>query len=126
MGLYHQVRFVGFMDSRAKQHEFSNHDIYLSTTQVDNTPVSIVEAAAFGLPIVATAVGGIPYMLKDGETALLVGDDDVVGMSEAVIRLLRDSSLASRLSKKGRDLAQTYDWGCVRKEWEKLFEGLGF
>jgi glycosyltransferase involved in cell wall biosynthesis len=124
MGVADQVRFVGFMNNQAKQREFSDHDIYLSTTRVDNTPVSVVEAAAFGLPIIATAVGGIPYMLQDGETALLVNDDDVVGMSEAVIRLVHTPSLASRLSEKGRELACAYDWVNVRQEWERLFSSL--
>lgn len=125
LGLQSQVHLIGFMDKATKQKEFQRHDIYLSTTRVDNTPVSVVEAAAFGLPIVATSVGGIPYMLQDGETALLVQDDDPEAMASAVERLLIDPLLSTRLSTKGRSMAETYDWKCVRQDWERLFKDLG-
>lgn len=115
------VRLVGFMDMTIKQQEFSAHDIYLSTTRVDNTPVSVVEAAAFGLPIVATSVGGIPFMLRDEETALLTEDNNAVDMADAVTRLIDDPALSSRLSEKGRAMAETYDWQSVRLGWESLF-----
>ncbi len=121
LGLESNVRLTGFMDRGIKQREFSAHDIYLSTTRVDNTPVSVVEAAAFGLPIVATSVGGIPFMLRDGETALLVEDNNADEMAYAVSRLINDPTLPSRLSEKGREMAETYDWKSVRLGWESLF-----
>ena len=46
-------------------------DVFLNTTNYDNTPVSVLEAMACGLPLVSTNVGGIPYLLEDGKTALL-------------------------------------------------------
>src|SRR5262249_20350205 len=93
LGLVDQVRFVGFLDRCGKQREFAAHDLFLNTNHVDNMPVSVLEAAAFGLPIVATAVGGVPYLLKDKETALLIADDNAQAMTEAVIRLIQDSEL---------------------------------
>jgi len=121
LNLEPNIRLVGFMNKTIKQMEFSSHDIYLSTTRVDNTPVSVIEAAAFGLPIVATSVGGIPYMLQDEETALLVEDNNADEMAVAVSRLIDDSTLSSRLSEKGREMADTYDWKSVRLSWESLF-----
>jgi len=121
LGLESYVRLTGFMDRGIKQHEFNAHDIYLSTTRVDNTPVSVIEAAAFGLPIVATSVGGIPFMLRDGETALLVEDNNADEMAYAVSRLINDPTLSSRLSTQGRKMAEAYDWQPVRSDWEDLF-----
>lgn len=125
LGLEAHINLVGFMNRSIKQREFQRHDIYLSTTRVDNTPVSVIEAAAFGLPIVATSVGGIPYMLQDGETALLVRDDDADAMARAVERLLMNPNLSSHLSVGGRHMAESYDWKCVRQGWENLFKELG-
>jgi glycosyltransferase involved in cell wall biosynthesis len=123
-GLEGCIRFVGFLDMPGKQKEFAAHDIFLNTNHVDNMPVSVLEASAFGLPVVATAVGGIPSMLIQDETALLVQDGDVVGMAEAVKRLLTEDGLAARLSINGRRLAETCSWPEVKKQWVTLFAGV--
>ena len=121
-GLGDAVRFPGFLDAAAKAREFAAHDIFLNTNRVDNMPVSVVEAAAFGLPIVATAVGGIPHLLRDGETGLLVPDGDAAALSGAVRRLLEQPALAGRLSANGRRLAESCGWEQVRRQWAALFD----
>jgi len=121
-GLSDAVRFPGFLDAPAKAREFATHDIYLNTNRVDNMPVSVVEAMAFGLPVVATAVGGIPYLLRDGATALLTPDGDATAMADAVRRLLAEPGLAGALSAAGRDLAGSCAWEATRPQWLKLFE----
>jgi glycosyltransferase involved in cell wall biosynthesis len=120
-GLSESVRFVGFLDMAGKQQEFLAHDIYLHTNQVDNMPVSVVEAAAFGLPIVATKVGGIPFLLKHEATALLVADGNAQDMAKAVTRLVTEPDLAVRLSEQGRTMAESCAWPMVKREWENLF-----
>jgi glycosyltransferase involved in cell wall biosynthesis len=120
-GLADAVRFPGFLGPADKQREFAAHDIFLNTNRVDNMPVSVLEAAAFGLPVVATAVGGVPYLLRDGETGLLVPDGDAAAMSDAVRRLLDQPGLAGRLSANGRRLAESCAWEPVRAQWQILF-----
>lgn len=122
LGVAERVRFAGFLDVAGKQREFAAHDIFLNTNRIDNMPVSVVEAAAFGLPVVATAVGGIPYLLTQGETGLLVDVEDADGMAAAVDHLLRDPALAERLSRSGRGLAEQSAWSTVRFQWEQLFD----
>ena len=61
-----------------------------------------------GIPVIATRVGGIPDLLKDGETGLLVPDNDHEAMARAVIRVLHDPELAARLSSSGRELAKRF------------------
>ena len=121
MGLADAVRFPGFLGPEDKAREFAAHDIYLNTNRVDNMPVSVLEAGAFGLPVVATAVGGIPYLLRDGETGLLVPDGDATAMSAAVCRLLDEPGLAGRLSANGRRLAESCAWEPVKAQWQTLF-----
>jgi L-malate glycosyltransferase len=114
------VRFPGYLDMAAKKEEGNGADIFLNTNRIDNMPVSVVEACAMGLPVVATRVGGIPQLLTDGETALLVPDDDDEAMAAASLRLLHDPALASQLSKNGRELARHSSWEQVRPQWERL------
>ena len=120
-GLAGAVRFPGFLGPDDKVREFGAHDIYLNTNRVDNMPVSVLEAAAFGLPVVATAVGGVPHLLRDGETGLLVPDGDVAAMTAAIRRLLDEPGLAGTLSANGRRLAESCAWEPVMAQWEELF-----
>lgn len=121
LALDEAIRFPGFLGPADKQREFAAHDIYLNTNRIDNMPVSVLEAAAFGLPVVATAVGGVPFLLRHGETGLLVPDGDAAAMSAAVGRLLDEPGLAGRLSANGRRLAESCAWEPVRKQWQTLF-----
>lgn len=121
-GLAEAVRFAGFLDPAQKRTELSTHDIYLHTNHIDNAPVSVLEAAAAGLPIVATAVGGIPHLLTHDETALLVPDDDAEAMASAIERILTEPGLADRLSRAARELAEASAWHAIRANWEQVFQ----
>lgn len=95
-------------------------DVFLNTTDVDNVPISVIEALACGLCVVSTDVGGIPYLLQDGVDALLVPRDDPVAMAAAVERIVEDPRLAERLSRNGRAKAESFDWSHVLPKWRTL------
>lgn len=120
-GLVDAVSFPGFLIPDQKIDAFSQADIFLNTNHEDNMPVAVVEAAAFGLPVVATNVGGIPYMLSHGENSLLVEKGNARQMVEAVKSLLHDAELTRKISHGGRNLAERSSWGKVRQQWEDLF-----
>lgn len=122
MGLKDSVRFPGFLDASSKVKEFSDADIYLNTNRIDNMPVSVIEACAMGLPVVATDVGGLSHLIENKETGLLVRDNDPNEMADAIRTLLKDADLAERLSQNGRFLAERSAWTSVRKCWEEAFE----
>ncbi len=124
MSLNDSVRFPGFLDDEAKAREFAKADIFLNTNRVDNMPVSVVEACAMGLPVVATNVGGIADLLTDGANGILVPDDDAVSMADAVDKLSGDAAFAKKVSANARLLAERSTWSSVRKEWNVLFEEL--
>lgn len=123
LGLVDAVRFAGFLDAEGKRQEFAAHDVFLNTNRVDNAPVSVLEAAAFGLPVVSTNVGGIPHLLRQEEEALLVPEGDAGAMAAAVRRLLDEPGLAGRLSAAGREVAERSSWPRVRPLWEDLLAG---
>lgn len=99
-----------------------NCDIFINTTHFDNTPISLIEALALGLPVVSTKVGGIPYLVKDAETALLVNDSDDQAMTKAIIQLIQNPDLAKQLSNNGRKLAEKFDWEIVKKQWKEILK----
>jgi glycosyltransferase involved in cell wall biosynthesis len=85
-----------------KARAFVQHSVTTSYGDSEGTPVSVLEAGSAGLPIVATRHGGIQDVVIDGETGLLVNEEDVEGMGEHMLRLARDPALAAKLGQAGR------------------------
>jgi glycosyltransferase involved in cell wall biosynthesis len=119
-----RVRFVGFLDASAKRREFALHDIFIHTNRVDNMPISLIEASAFGLPIVATSVGGVPYLVHDRENGVLVPPDDSAAMAVAIRCLVEEPELAERLSRNARTVGENHDWAVILPQWESLFQSV--
>lgn len=117
-----QVSFTGRLSKRNWIELANNYNIFINTTTIDNTPVSVIEAMALGLPVVTTNVGGIPYLLKDGINAQLVESNDVEGMANAISTLIENPVEVQKITQNARKLAETFDWGTVKKQWFKLIE----
>lgn len=96
----------------------SASDIFLNTTNEDNTPISVMEAMACGLCVVSTNVGGIPYLLNHEQDALLVPPNDPAATAAAVARILTEPNLAERLSRNARQKAEQLDWSVILPKWE--------
>lgn len=114
------VKFTGKLVKREWLELSADYDIFLNTTNIDNAPVSIVEAMALGLPIVSTKVGGIAYLLQHKKSAFLVPPADVEAMLVAVKKLLKNPALAEEIAKNARNKAETLDWENVKKEWKTV------
>jgi glycosyltransferase involved in cell wall biosynthesis len=96
------------------------YDIFLNTAKIDNTPFSIIEALSLGMAVVSTNVGGIPHLLQDRETALLVNDNDAEAMADAIAELIENKKLSEKILTQSRDLAAQSDWQNVRQKWLEI------
>jgi glycosyltransferase involved in cell wall biosynthesis len=114
------IHLTGQVPKKAVPDLIARADIFLNTTNVDNTPISVMEAMACGLCIVSTNVGGLPYLLEHENTALLVAPDNPDAMAAAVQRILTEPDLASHLSHNARRIAEQFDWTLVLPKWESL------
>lgn len=121
-GLGQQVDFVGGVAKHEVPRWISSGDIFLNTAAIDNTPVTVIEAMACGVPVVSTWAGGVPKLVTGGEEALLVAPGDAEAMAGAVRQILESPALCEKLSRQGRAKAETFDWPRVFPLWEELFE----
>jgi glycosyltransferase involved in cell wall biosynthesis len=117
------VTFTGGMKKQDWLQYAQDFDVFINTTNVDNTPVSVIEAMALGLPVVSTNVGGLPYLLDHEKEALLVSPGHVDEFTQAIIRLLEDPSLAQQLSLQGRKKVEHFDWEVVKHQWFEVISG---
>jgi glycosyltransferase involved in cell wall biosynthesis len=122
LGVLNRVKLPGPVPKNEVPQVMSQHDVFINTTNIDNMPLSVIEALACGLPVVSTNVGGIPYLLEHGKTGLLVNPGDTEAMAQAVWRLVTTPGLASQLSQNGRKLAESFDWSVVLPLWKRFFE----
>ena len=97
-----------------------SYNLFINTTHFDNTPVSVMEAMALGLPVISTNVGGIPYLLEHQTDALLVEDNAVGQMVAAIDKLCHDENYAQTLSRNARFKVENFDWSQVKKLWEDM------
>jgi glycosyltransferase involved in cell wall biosynthesis len=118
------VEFVGRVAHSHMNELYEAADIYLNSPNIDNMPGSIIEAYASGLPIVTTDAGGIPYILIDGATGLLIPRGDHEAMARAALGLLADEELARTLARQGHEECRKYSWTAVRDEWLRLYREL--
>jgi glycosyltransferase involved in cell wall biosynthesis len=122
LGIAGSVRFAGALSRDQIAALYREADLMLNPSRVDNMPNSVLEAMACGLPVVSTRVGGVPFIVRDGVSALLVDEGDAEAMGAAVLRLLRDPEFAERLAAVGFVDVQQYTWARVRVRLGELYE----
>ena len=120
LGVAERVMLVGGVPKTEVPQWLNKGDVFINTTNIDNTPVSVIEAMACGLCVVSTNVGGIPYLLKDHHDSLLVPSADENAMAAAVRSILIDTNLSKRLSQNARASVEPFDWSIILPEWENL------
>ena len=117
LGLGNSVRFAGRIANAAMPAVYAAADCMLNPSTVDNMPNSILEAFASGVPVVSTDAGGIPDLVQDGVTGLLVAVGDEQTMARAALRVLQSTELAAALRQAGLEQAASYAWPQVRAQW---------
>jgi glycosyltransferase involved in cell wall biosynthesis len=122
LGLEQAITIVTGVPKHEVPAELERGDIFLNTTDVDNVPISVMEAMAAGMCVVSTDAGGLPHLLDDGVDALLAPTGDAPALARAVQRLLDQPDLAARLTAAARAKVEARDWAPVVDRWRALFE----
>lgn len=106
LGLTDRVSFVGRISYDKVPQYYQAADIFvLPSEALEGLPMTIIEAMAAGLPVVASRIGGIPEVVENGETGFLVASGDVADLTRALIQLLKEDSLRLWMGAKASSLA---------------------
>jgi glycosyltransferase involved in cell wall biosynthesis len=125
LGLAEAVVFAGRLDRDAMAKAYREADIAINPSRVDNMPNSVLEALASGVPVVSTDVGGVPFIVEDGRTALLVPPQSPDAMAQAILRLMADPRLAGTLVSNGLAEVEKYTWQRVWPELSAVYGRYG-
>lgn len=109
-GLTDRVELVGWLDPPAIRDRLSRAIAMVLPSRRENYPLVLLEAMAAGVPVVTTRVGGIPEMIEDGLSGLLVPPDDPSALATALARVSSDDGLRDRLIEGGREVAERHRW----------------
>ena len=99
---------------------YDEHDIMVLPSFTEGFPQVLLEAMIRGLPVVSTAVGGIPKVIRDGENGLLTPSGDAEALASALNRVLADPELVDRLSREGQRVARSYTREAQTRAIEKF------
>jgi glycosyltransferase involved in cell wall biosynthesis len=123
-GLGGRFVFAGFHGDLEKY--LPNLDVFVQPSFTEGLPVVVLEAAAAGLPVVATAVGGTPEVVADGETGFLVPPARPDALTDKLEILLGDTALRTRMGKHGRRLVEAeFTFEAQSVQYQRLFAELG-
>jgi L-malate glycosyltransferase len=118
------VQFLGPVAADAMPALLDRCDLLLNSSLVDNQPLSILEAAAAGLPIVSTGTGDIENMIEDGVSGTLVPERDPAAMARATCYLLAHPDLARTMAARAHARLDRFLWKRVRGQWCELYADL--
>ena len=117
-----RVSFLGYVPTPAVYHEFAEAEIFCGLSRSEALGNVFLEAQAARCAVIATKVGGIPDIVKDRATGLLVPPDDVDAARNAIETCLIDRSLAMKLAAAGKFHAQEYDWRTIAEKYAEVYE----
>lgn len=117
--LEENVKFLGFLNTEDVKKEYGDCSIFILPSKEESQGLALLEAMAVCKPVVATNVGGIPFIVKDSENGFLVEYGNSERLAERIIQLLKDEKLRDEMGKKGRETAKRFS---TIKNAEKVYE----
>lgn len=125
LGIESQTLFLGWINGKDKDKAFKEASIFCLPSYAEGFPMAVLDAWAYGLPVITTPVGGIPDIAKDGENLLLFQPGDCDKLAIQMERMIKDKQLRANIIKQSSVLAETiFNIKTINKEIENLYNEL--
>jgi glycosyltransferase involved in cell wall biosynthesis len=118
------VNFVGVASRQDIGRFYDRADIFVNASNLDNMPVSVLEAFASGTPVVTTEPEGMKYIVAHERTGLLSPPGDATALAKNIVRVLQEPDLAAQLAQSAFEESSRYRWAAVREQWLRVYAGL--
>ncbi|MEC3907359.1 glycosyltransferase family 4 protein [Tamlana sp. 2201CG12-4] len=117
-----EIEFTGGLTKKEWHKKARAFNIFINTTNVDNMPVTVIEAMALGLPVISTNVGGMPFLIENNKNGILVKPNSVKAFVEAIKKIIDSPDVSNTMVKEARKDVEQFDWKIVKSKWIKLLE----
>ena len=114
------VTFTGKLKKRDWTYLASNFDIFLNTSNIDNSPLSVIEAMALGLPVITTNVGGMPFLIEHSTDGILINKQAPEEISTWVDWIVNNPDQTKEITRRAREKVLNFDWDKIKDDWKEL------
>lgn len=122
-GISQYFDILGWITEKKKY--FEESDIYILISYFEGMPVSVLEAASYGLPIIATSVGAIPEVVQDGLNGYLVSPGDVEEIAKKLLELIYDKNLRRLMGMESYNIAnKKFEANIIAKRLSAIYQGI--
>lgn len=123
LGIDSQTQFLGWISGKDKDKIFKEASIFCLPSYAEGFPMAVLDAWAYGLPVITTPVGGIPDIAKDGENLLLFQPGDYNKLAIQMERIIKNNTLRNHLTEQSIILSQTiFNINIINKKIEDLYK----
>ena len=125
LGISEQTLFLGWVSGEAKDKAFKEATIFCLPSYAEGFPMAVLDAWAYGLPVITTPVGGIPDIAKDGENLLLFPPGNIEKLAEQMGLMIDNFNLRESIAKESSNLARTtFNINVVNEEIMHIYQSL--
>lgn len=125
LGLDQSVVFLGVRDQDKLSYYYSAAEVVVMPSHYESFGMVALEAMACGTPVIASEVGGLAYLVRDGETGFTIPAEEPETLCEKLSWLLNDDELHAKMSAQAAAYAQDYAWEKIARQIVEVYEGLG-
>lgn len=120
-----RVKFLGWVRGEDKDKVFRTSSLFCLPSYAEGFPMAVLDAWAYGLPVITTPVGGIPDIVVDGKNGLLFNPGDINALAEKLDTLIKDTELRNKLSEEARLLADTtFNVATIAQQLDEIYKSI--
>ena len=120
LGLTQRVTFHGLLERDNVPETLRSTDVFVHPSMQEGLPLAVLEAMASGVPVIATPVGDVPKIIRDGTTGKLVPPGNAPALQNALLELISNSGLRRELGREARKASLAYDWSHIWQQHSRL------
>lgn len=125
LGIEKQIVFLGWVNGEVKDKFFKEATIFCLPSYAEGFPMSVLDAWAYGLPVITTPVGGLPDIAKEGENLLLFNPGDIEMLAKQLKKMIEDEALRSHIAQESLKLAQTtFNIDIINKKLGEIYDDI--